>query len=140
MVFDLNGAGSDAAYKIGHGKPFGFGSIRIATKLFVERADAYTDMIGADGWTNPLRAEVAEKYLSAFKNYIRERKLLDAWSRVMKELNAMLDWRQTEREGWSARIKSMSGNVQDRDAVDSRFKTRTPLPSVFDVVNDKYKI
>lgn len=44
MIFDLNGA-ENPAYKIGMGKLFGFGSIKITPKLFIKNEDAYTGEI-----------------------------------------------------------------------------------------------
>ena len=131
MVFDLDGKGATAAYKLGQGKSFGFGSIKVKATLFIERNDAYEDLLDADGWTNPLRAEDTQLYLNAFKNYIKARKLESVWAQVMRELNAMLDWSKTTLNGWSERVSSMSGDVRN---VDPRFKDRTPLPTIFDVL------
>ena len=134
MVFDLNGKGASAAYKLGKGKPFGFGSLKVRTKLFVERDDAYDDLIGVDGWTDPLRAEDGKKYIEAFKSYVDECDMTADWSKVMDDLTAMLNWDQTKRAGWKGKIVSMSGNVSDKDSVDQMFKNRAVLPDVRDVL------
>ena len=132
MIFDLNGA-TNAAYKLGMGKSLGFGSIKVTPKLFVENENAYDELVNTDGWIDPLRAEDAKTYIDAFKNYIDENGLHSDWLNVMKELNAILNFEQTSRAGWSGKVASMSGNVQSGD-VDERFKQRTPLPSIFEVV------
>ena len=133
MIFDLNGA-TNAAYKLGKGKPFGFGSIKVESQLFLEDASTYFDPIEDDGWREPLRAADAKKYLDDFRNYIRSNKLQAEWQNVMKELNAVLNWEQTKQKGWNEKIASMSGNVMEKDSVDQRFKDRAPLPSIFEVV------
>ncbi|MBR1580375.1 MAG: TIGR03986 family CRISPR-associated RAMP protein [Selenomonadaceae bacterium] len=134
MVFDLNGKGATAAYKLGKGKPFGFGSLKVRTKLFIERDDAYDDLIGVDGWTDPLRAEDGKKYIDAFKSYVDECDMTADWRNVMDDLTAMLNWDQTKRAGWKDKIASMSGNVADKDSVDPRFKNRAVLPDVHAVL------
>lgn len=133
MVFDLDGL-KDSAYKIGMGKPFGFGSVRITPTLFVEGNDAYTALFDDNGWKNPCREKNSAEYLAAFRNYLTERKMDKAWQKVMDELKMILDWSPAERKGWSAKIKSMSGDVSQKNNVDERFKQRAPLPTIFEVV------
>ena len=130
MIFNLNGA-ADAAYKIGQGKPFGFGSVKITPKLFIESETAYSELFGADGWENPYREEKPDAYLAAFKKYLAEKNMSVAWQNVMEELNKILDWSQTRRPNWDLKVKSMSGDVSN--SVDDRFKTRAPLPTIFEV-------
>ena len=60
--------------------------------------------------------------------------MLDTWKTVMDNLKKILDWSLTTREKWSDKIKSMSGNVSDRDNLDPRFRERAPLPTIFEVV------
>ena len=134
MVFDLNGLKDGAAYKIGKGKPFGFGSVKITPTLYVEDAAAYTQLFGADGWQTPCREENPAAYIDAFKKYLETCGAYDTWRDVMCALKKILDWSQTRRKGWSERIKSMSGNVSQKYGVDERFKQRVPLPSIFEVV------
>ena len=133
MIFDLDGL-KDAAYKIGQGKPFGFGSVKISPKLFVEDETAYTKLFDADGWQNPYREENPAAYLDEFKRYLAAHDLDKTWRRVMDELTKILDWSQTARQGWSGKVKSMSGDVSQKDGVDERFKQRIPLPTIFEVV------
>lgn len=133
MIFDLNGA-KTAAYKIGQGKPFGFGSLKITPKLFVEDATAYTELFDADGWKNPCREENPAAYLDAFKKYLAEKDMSETWRNIMNQLKKILDWSLTSRAGWDDKVKSMSGDVSQKDGVDQRFKTREPLPTIFEVV------
>ena len=133
MIFDLNGA-KDAAYKIGQGKPFGFGSVKITPKLFIESETAYIELFGADGWENPYREEQPDAYLAAFKKYLAEKNMSNTWKIIMDELNAILDWSQTRRPNWDLKVKSMSGDVSQHDGVDQRFKNRESLPTIFEVL------
>ena len=133
MIFDLYGL-QTAAYKIGQGKPFGFGSVRITPTLYVESETAYTNFFDADGWQNPYCKKNPAEYLDAFKNYVTVNDLFEPWRKVMAELKKILDWSLTERKNWSSKIKSMSGDVSQANGVDERFKQREPLPSIFEVV------
>lgn len=133
MIFDLNGEGNEAAYKLGQGKAFGLGSIKVNPTLYVEDEDAYTDVFDERGWRNPYRVEAMTEYLNAFKSYIQACGMQTTWENVIKELNMMLSWKNTEKEKWSDRVKSMSGDVQSGN-VDERFKSRIPLPNIFEVV------
>ena len=128
MIFDLNGAKSPA-YKIGMGKPFGFGSIRITPTLYIENADAYENIFDVNGWKNPYGAVDAKKYLDAFKNYVQMKEMTSIWEGVMKELNAILDW---DKKPSSQKIKSMSGDT--KNGIDERFRQRTPLQTIFEVM------
>ena len=133
MMFDLHGL-KDAAYKIGQGKPFGLGSVRITPKLYIESDTAYTKIFDADGWQNPYRTENPAEYLDAFKDYLTARGLFETWRKVMAEVKKILDWSLTGRKDWNFKIKAMSGEVSQADGVDERFKQRDPLPSIFEVV------
>ena len=133
MIFDLDGL-KTAAYKIGQGKPFGFGSVKITPKLFIEDETAYTELFDADGWKNPCREENPAAYLDSFKKYVAEKNISKIWQDVINDLKEILDWKNTERKDWSERIKSMSGDVSQADSVDERFKKRVPLPTIFEVV------
>jgi len=136
MVFDLDGQ-KNSAYKIGMGKPFGFGSVKITPTLFVESNDAYTKLFDSDGWKNPCHQERPDAYLKAFRKYLVERKMDKAWQKIMDELKIILNWSPAERKGWSDWVKSMNGNVTKKGDVDKRFIQRAPLPtikSIFEVV------
>ena len=132
MIFDLNGA-KNPAYKIGMGKPLGLGSIKILPKLFLETETAYTEIFDGDIFKNPCREENFAKYLDAFKNFVEERGMTKIWSDVMRELNSILDWDNTQKNNWHEKIKPMSGNVQSGN-VDEKFVQRVPLQNIFEVV------
>jgi len=121
----------NAAYKIGMGKPFGFGSIKITPKLFIENENSYTEIFDGDKFKNPYKKVDAAKYLDAFKNYIASQKMSATWQKVIDELQKILDW---EHKPAPQKIKSMSGDVSKKDSVDERFKQRAPLQSIFEVV------
>lgn len=130
---------TDTVYKIGMGKPLGFGSVRIKPTLLVEGNDAYTELFGADGWQNPCREKNSAEYLDAFKDYLKVRDMCDIWKNVMDELKKILDWSLTKRERWSQNIATMRGNVKIRNdkqtlELDERFRQRESLPTIFDVV------
>ncbi|MBR4383441.1 MAG: TIGR03986 family CRISPR-associated RAMP protein [Selenomonadaceae bacterium] len=134
MIFDLNGA-KNLAYKIGQGKPFGFGSVRITPKLFVENESTYTKLFDGDGWQNPCREKNPAEYLDAFKKYLKTCGLFDAWQKVMDELKMILDFSPATKKGWSNSVKQMSGtpknfNGKETMELDERFKQRTPLPTI----------
>ena len=132
MIFDLNGL-NHAAYKIGQGKPFGFGSIKITPRLFIEDNAAYRELFDEGGWKNPCREENPVEYLNAFKKYLEECGMKEIWQDVMEELGTILDWSQIEIKGWNSRIKSMSDDVSG-NSVDERFIKRVPLPKISEVL------
>ncbi len=134
MIFDLDGA-KNPAYKIGQGKPFGFGSVRITPKLFVENESTYTKLFDGDGWQNPCREKNPAEYLDAFKKYLDDCGLLDTWQKVMDELKMILDFSPATKKNWSDSVKLMSGtpknfNGKETMELDERFKQRVPLPTI----------
>lgn len=138
MMFDLYGS-KDAAYKIGLGKPLGFGSVQIKPTLLVEDDDAYAELFVADGWLNPCREKNPAEYLDAFKDYLRACDMYETWRRVMVELKKILDWSSTKQADWSKKIATMRGSVKSRNGeqtmeLDERFKQRESLPTIFDVM------
>lgn len=139
MIFDLYGS-KDAAYKIGMGKPLGFGSIKIKSTLLVEADDAYSKIFDDDGWQNPCHEKNPAEYLDAFKNYLRTRDMYETWRKVMVELKKILDWSLTKREErWSQQVETMRGNVKIKNGkqtldLDERFRQRKSLPTIFDVI------
>ncbi len=133
MIFDLYGL-KDAAYKIGQGKPFGFGSIQITPKLYIESDTAYTKFFDEEGWQNPYCEKNPSEYLDAFKNYLTDQGMFETWRNVMCALKKILDWSLTKQPNWISKIKAMSGEVSQANGVDERFKQREPLPSIFEVV------
>lgn len=136
MIFDLDGL-KDAAYKIGQGKPFGFGSIKInKLELSVEDETTYTELFDGDAWKDPYRAESPAEYLDAFTDYLKSRGMFEAWQKVMAELKKFLNWSVTRRDNWSKQIEQMRGDFS-QDGVNEKFKQRVPLQelkSIFEVV------
>ena len=139
MIFNLYDA-TNAAYKIGQGKPFGLGSVRIKPTLFVESDDAYTELFDAYGWKNPYSEKNLTEYLDAFKNHLRTCDMYETWRKVMVELKKILDWSLTDRPGWSDKVKSVSGEVKKNKKgeeifeLNEQFKQRLPLQKISDVV------
>ena len=128
MIFDLHGKGETAAYKIGMGKSFGFGSIRVKPTLFIESADAYTQLFDDGGFINPyVKVENLKTYLDAFKNYVVAQNMTTTWQNVMNELNKILNW---DNRPAPAKIKQMSANFSDRNNL---FLQRAILPTISDV-------
>ena len=141
MIFNLNDAkkrGYRPAYKIGMGKPFGFGSIEITPQLFIENDDAYTaEIFNSDGFKSPYSASDMQGYIKVFKNYLSGKIGLTAWENIIDELNKILDWKNTEKPNWSGKIaplKSTYDSEKKTMNVDDKFKKRAPLPTIFEVV------
>lgn len=133
MVFNLNGV-KNPAYKIGMGKSFGFGSIRVTPTLFIESDTAYTELFDDDNnFKSPYCEKEFTEYLNAFKSFIDSQKMLPMWQKIMAELNLMLDW---QNKPAPAKIKPM-GNVPNNRGqmdLDERLKKRLPLPTALKVV------
>ena len=134
MIFDLDGL-ETAAYKIGMGKPFGFGSIKITPTLRVETDDAYTKLFDADGWQNPCREENPAEYLDAFTQHLKTYGMFETWQNVMDELKMILDRSPMTKNNWSKSVEQMNGTPKEVRGnltmeLDERFKQRTPLPTI----------
>lgn len=132
MIFNLNGA-KNPAYKIGQGKPLGFGSVKVKSKLFIENDDAYENIFDGNGWKNPYGATNPKKYLDAFKKYVAAQKMTAIWEEVLKELNLILDW---DKKPSPKKIKAM-GNTPDEKGnmqLDERLRQREILPTIFEVM------
>ena len=135
MIFDLNGT-KNPAYKIGMGmgKSFGFGSIRVTPKLFIESNTAYTELFDDDNnFKSPYCEKEFTEYLDAFKSFIDSKKMLPMWQKIMEELNLMLDW---DNKPAPAKIKPMGNVPNNRDQMDldDRLKQRLPLPTALKVI------
>ena len=130
MIFDLDGHGKTAAYKIGQGKPLGFGSVRITPKLFVESDNAYAELFDGGGWAEPYRAESPKAYLDAFRKHLGAQTA--AWKKVMEELNAILDW---DKKPAPKKIQAMRSVYDGKTMqVNEKFKQRDVLPTILEVV------
>lgn len=124
----------NAAYKIGMGKPFGFGSIKITPKLFIENENSYTEIFDGNKFKNPYKKVDAAKYLDAFKNYIASQKMSETWQKVIDELQKILDWENKPAPNKIAQLKSTYDARNKTMNVDEKFKLRLPLQSIFEVV------
>ena len=134
-VFDLAGAGETAAYKLGQGKSLGLGSVKMKATLHLDAADFYKTLFMDGALAEQAPESDDSEYLKAFKAYIGKNGLSRCWEQTMRELAEMLDWNHADTaNGWSQRVKSMSGNVQTGD-VDERFINRDILPGVDEVYN-----
>lgn len=127
MIFDLNGKGKTAAYKIGMGKSFGFGSIRVTPTLFIETGNTYTQLFDDGGFINPYSEKSPAEYLDAFKNFVAAQKMTATWQKIMDELNLILNWNNKPAP---AKIKQMSANFSDRNNL---FLQRAILPTIAEV-------
>ena len=132
MIFDLDGHGKTAAYKIGQGKPLGFGSVRITPKLFVESDNAYAELFDGGGWAEPYRAESPKAYLDAFRKHLGSQTA--AWKKVMEELNAILDWDKKPAPKKIQAMRSVYDGKTKTMQVDEKFKQRDVLPTILEVV------
>lgn len=133
MIFDLNGKGKTAAYKIGMGKSLGFGSIRITPTLYLESNSAYENIFDGNGWKNPYELANPAKFLDAFKKYVDSQKMTSIWQNIMKELNAILDW---DKKPSQNKIQPM-GNEPDKKGnmqLSEKLRERAPLPTIFEVL------
>ncbi len=130
MIFNLNDA-KKPAYKIGMGKPLGFGSVKITPTLFVETADAYTTLFDDGGFKNPYAEKSPAEYLDAFKKYLADKKIFATWEKVMKELNAIMDFGITVKKDWNSKVAQIPSDFKDKK---NKFLTRAVLPSILEVV------
>jgi len=113
------------------GKPFGFGSVKIKTTLFVETADAYTKLFDDGGFKNPYAEKSPAEYLDAFKKYLADKKMSATWEKVMKELNAIMDFGITLKKDWNSKVAQIPSDFKDNN---NKFLTRAVLPSILEVV------
>lgn len=134
-VFDLAGESEKAAYKLGQGKSLGLGSVKMKAALHLDAADLYKTLFTDGALAEQAPESDDSEYLKAFEAYIGKNGLSRCWEQTMRELVEMLDWNHADTaNGWSQRVKSMSGNVQTGD-VDERFINRDILPGVDEVYN-----
>jgi len=130
MVFDLSGNSKRSAYKLGRGKALGLGSVRIASRLRLDSAEAYRSFFQEGRLSDSAEETSAESYLEAFSSYVEKRGMTRDWQDVMGELVKMLDWQHAvETPGWADKVSSMSGNVKTGN-VDPRFLSREVLLKV----------
>jgi len=131
---DVRAEGKKIAYKIGRGKSLGMGSIRLTKhpQLFIDDAPSVYGSFLTDGAlvSDGTSAEPAA-YVEAFDAFVKEHmadKERKRYDLMMKELLALLDWGNTEKDGWKDKTKMMG--------VDNRnFRERSVLPDALSFVN-----
>ena len=122
-------------YRIGMGKPFGFGSIKITPKLFLENGDAYSaEIFDSKGFKIPYKAADAQTYIKVFKDYLKGKFDVKSWENTIDELDAILDWAKKPAPKKIEQMKSTYDAQNNKMNVDEKFKMRAPLQSIFEVV------
>ena len=137
-VFNLGADGEDIVYKVGQGKSIGMGSVRIIAKLFIEDTSSrYAALFNGNAWNESLKKTDMLQYCAAFTTYQdkvlgQERKRYESG---MKELRAMMDWRQTKNKNWKEKMAMMNPTVKDAN----RLKNRIPLDDALTFVEKRYQ-
>ena len=107
---------ADIAYKLGHGKSIGMGSVRIRHQLQLEQQDAYTRLFeakdGQNNWYSGEQQADSHEYIDLFKAYMQKHfasniQMKLSWEKSMMSLCTMLDWRQVKEENWQGRTAYM---------------------------------
>lgn len=130
MIFDLK----NVAYKIGMGKSFGFGSVKITPQLFIESDDAYTNIFDGDKFKNPYEKVDEKNFLDAFKNYVERQGMSATWQKIIDELQKILDWDNKPASNKIAQMKSTYDEKNKTLNVNEKFKLRLPLKNIFEVL------
>ncbi len=107
---------ADIAYKLGHGKSIGMGSVRIRHQLCLEKEDAYTMLFeskdGQNNWYTGEQQVDSHEYIDLFMTYMEKYFESDngmklAWESSMLSLCTMLDWRQVKEGNWQGKTAYM---------------------------------
>ncbi len=107
---------ADIAYKLGHGKAIGMGSVRIKHQLHLEQEDVYTRLFeskdGQSNWYSGEQQADSHKYIDVFKAYMdkyfgTDAKLKLCWEKSMVSLCTMMDWRQVKEANWQGKTAYM---------------------------------
>ena len=139
-VFCLAENKEEIVYKIGQGKPIGMGSVRITAKLVLEDSAArYNSLFKADGWNNAETREDKQikDYCKEFQRYLNQK--LTGRNRTryelgMKELRAILNWKQTKKQDWKEKTAMMNPTQRD-----TRLQDRVPLKDAISFVEEGFK-
>ena len=138
-VFGLNNekiVGKEIVYKLGRGKALGMGSVRIHTKLFLEKTEERYQTLfeqndNISRWNETEESAEIKKYCGIFNEYLKTifNKLGDEQTQKkyelgMSELRTIMDWKQTEKEGWKNKTAMMNPT---RDKSDRRLRDRVVL-------------
>lgn len=135
---------TDICFKIGAGKSIGMGSVKIQATLKMIERDAYTRLFQDGTWNKgemeePDFTKYTQKFDDFLKNKLTDKKDLDAYNAVCDALRVMMNWRNTEIQGWNTNVQGMKSEVAQRDKakedIDARFKNRSILPNPEAVVS-----
>jgi len=112
-------------HKLGMGKPLGLGSVKMTPKLFlIDRENRYSKLLNDENWNLGIKEVEMQEFKDAFETYIlkniNENKPLWELDR-MKQLKTMLDWSNTNINGWHKKTEYMSIEPYNE------FKTRDVL-------------
>ncbi|GAB4263936.1 TIGR03986 family type III CRISPR-associated RAMP protein [Thermincola ferriacetica] len=123
-------------HKIGMGKPFGLGSIKIVPKLnLIKRAERYRSLFADNTWNTAEKTGIAEDYIGEFTRYIAGQlkgsqeniNASEPWANErMKCLKALLCWDGTDSDKWIEETRYMS--IDDRE-----YRYRPVLPTPLEV-------
>ena len=144
-VFCMAEDGENIAYKIGMGKSIGLGSIRISPTLYLEDGSRYLKLFDEGGWHVSLQKKDPREFVVAYEDYVRDAmngKLWESYQNTLRNMRLMLDYRNVKDiEEWEAATSPMNGNTKEKnpEKKDDRFKLRSVLPSVLDVVEKAKK-
>lgn len=128
-------------HKLGMGKPLGLGTIKITPSLFIsDRIKRYERLFSEDGqgWHLAEEKENPDTFKEKFEKYMIDQLMKKGQDKVsalwdtsrLKELKAMLDWKNTEKPGWSKKVEYM--HIQP-----NQFKDRKVLRKPTEVVNEE---
>ncbi|MBO8158998.1 MAG: TIGR03986 family CRISPR-associated RAMP protein [Thermosyntropha sp.] len=137
-------------HKIGMGKPLGLGSISIKPVLFlIDRQKRYKKLFAGNEWelsVNEVQGQQFEDFKKAFEKYVIERiyskeanKFSSLWDFTrMKELKAMLNWENTNKENWLEKTRYMMIEYcADNGKKHNEFKERPVLPRPSQIVSNR---
>ncbi len=139
-VFDLGKSDNTLRYKLGQGKSLGLGTVKMTAELFIDWAAVdISDVLGSDGWKDPLLPADEDEYqeiLRQFREYMKrscdEAGITGAYEILQKELQHLLDWTNKDKiESWSSKVRNM--RIDDPD---KPFQHRAILETVGRICND----
>lgn len=134
-LFNLGAKGQDIVFKIGLGKSLGMGSVRVKATPHLDSKKRYEHLFIVNGWDEDSTPVDTQDFIKTFDDYAKTQlgKSYASYETALRELRIMLDWNNTKKPNWAAKVASMSGDVE-ADTVDSRFVTRSLLPTPEDIV------
>ncbi|NMB38945.1 MAG: TIGR03986 family CRISPR-associated RAMP protein [Firmicutes bacterium] len=119
-------------HKLGMGKPLGLGSVKIMPTLFIiDRESRYNRLFNGEKWHLGIEQVETKEFKEAFEKYVLENinSSVPLWDhKRMKQLKTMLDWSNTEINGWHEETEYLAL---------SEFKKRQVLPRPIEV-KDKF--